>query len=388
MARLATSTPAIRLREVTKRFPGAATDAVGRLSLDVEKGSIVALLGPSGCGKTTTLRMINRMIEPTSGRIEIEGRDVTRSPVAELRRGIGYVIQQVGLFPHHTVARNIAAVPNALRWDKDRTSARTRELADLVGLEASMLDRYPDELSGGQQQRVGVARALAADPPVLLMDEPFGAVDPVVRSRLQDELLGLQSRVHKTIVLVTHDLDEAIKLADRIALLNVGGVLEQYAAPDDLLRAPANEFVERFVGGDRSIRRLTLATVADLPFAQGPVVDVATASADDARSAMAAHRSDWFGLTADGAFLGWVPCTALDSGDGEGADGLSDLPRTVPAAQVAATSTLRAAMEIIMTSDTSVAVVDDGGRFGGVVTLERIRAALAADGTSRDRPAP
>ena len=382
MARLtsppATPTPAIRLREVTKRFPGATADAVHGLSLDVAKGSIVALLGPSGCGKTTTLRMINRMIEPTSGRIEIEGRDVTRSPVAELRRGIGYVIQQVGLFPHHTVARNIAAVPNALRWDKDRTAVRIRELADLVGLEPAMLDRYPDELSGGQQQRVGVARALAADPPVLLMDEPFGAVDPVVRARLQDELLGLQSRVHKTIVLVTHDLDEAIKLADRIALLNVGGVLEQYAAPDDLLRAPANEFVERFVGGDRSIRRLTLATVSDLPFAQGPVVDAGTASAEDARAAMAAHRSDWFGLTGDGVFLGWVPRGALESGAT-----LADLPRTVPAAQVAATSTLRTAMEIIMTSDTSVAVVDDGGKFGGVVTLERIRAALA-DGDRAD----
>ncbi|HVF13969.1 MAG TPA: betaine/proline/choline family ABC transporter ATP-binding protein [Acidimicrobiales bacterium] len=367
--------PAIRLREVTKRFPGAAADAVAGLSLDVAKGSIVALLGPSGCGKTTTLRMINRMIEPTSGRIEIEGRDVTRTPVAELRRGIGYVIQQVGLFPHHTVARNIAAVPNALGWDKDRTRARIRELADLVGLEPTMLDRYPDELSGGQQQRVGVARALAADPPVLLMDEPFGAVDPVVRSRLQDELLGLQSRVHKTIVLVTHDLDEAIRLADRIALLDVGGVLEQYDTPDDLLRAPANEFVERFVGGDRSLRRLTLATVADLPFARGPVVDLATASADEAGNVMDAHRSDWFGLTAEGVFLGWVPRTALDTDRP-----LAELPRTVPAAHVAATSTLRAAMEIIMTSDTSVAVVDDGGRFGGVITLERIRAALAADG--------
>ncbi len=382
----AAGTPAIRLSEVTKRFPGASTDAVGGLSLDVAKGSIVALLGPSGCGKTTTLRMINRMIEPTGGRIEIEGRDVTRSPVAELRRGIGYVIQQVGLFPHHTVARNIAAVPNALKWDKDRVTARVRELSDLVGLEPAMLDRYPDELSGGQQQRVGVARALAADPPVLLMDEPFGAVDPVVRCRLQDELLGLQARVHKTIVLVTHDLDEAIRLADRIALLNMGGVLEQYAAPDDLLRAPANEFVERFVGGDRSYRRLSLATVADLPhadppFSSGPVVDV-DASAADARAAMATHRTDWFGLTGAGVFLGWVSRSALDS---DPARPLAELPRSVPAAQVAATSTLQAALEIIMTSDTSVAVVDDGGRFGGVVTLERIRSALAAgDGAAGD----
>ena len=367
--------PAIRLAEVTKRFPGAAADAVTRLSLDVANGSIVALLGPSGCGKTTTLRMINRMIEPTIGRIEIEGRDVSRAPVAELRRGIGYVIQQVGLFPHHTVARNIAAVPTALRWDKDRIRTRIRELAELVGLEPAMLDRYPDELSGGQQQRVGVARALAADPPVLLMDEPFGAVDPVVRSRLQDELLALQAEVHKTIVLVTHDLDEAIKLADRIALLDMGGILEQYATPDDLLAAPANEFVERFIGGGRSIRRLSLATVGDLPFAQGPVVEV-TAAADDARTAMHTYRTDWFGLTDDGVFLGWVSRKALDAADAP----LAGLPRSRPAAHVAASSTLLAAMEIIMTSDTSVAVVDDDGRFGGVVTLERIRAALAGVG--------
>ena len=374
--------PAIRLTDVTKRFPGADHDAVGGLSLDVPKGSTVALIGPSGCGKTTTLRMVNRLIEPTSGSVEIDGNDVTRTPVATLRRGIGYVIQQVGLFPHQTVAKNIAAVPNALGWDKVRTKARIDELATLVWLEASMLDRYPDELSGGQQQRVGVARALAADPPILLMDEPFGAVDPVVRARLQDELLGLQARVHKTIVLVTHDLDEAIKLADRIALMNVGGILEQYATPDDLLRAPANEFVERFVGGDRSIRRLTLATVSDLPFDPGPVVE-ASSSADAARRAMAAHHSEWFGITSDGVFLGWVPGSVVANGQDRP---LSELPRSLPAAQVRAGSTLRAAMEIIMTSDTSVAVIDDGGRFGGVVTLERIRAALAEKGSDGTGP--
>ena len=370
-------TPAIRLGDVTKRFPGADRDAVGGLSLDVARGSTVALIGPSGCGKTTTLRMINRLVEPTSGTIEIDGRDVTRTPVATLRRGIGYVIQQVGLFPHQTVARNIAAVPNALGWDKARTRARIDELAALVGLDESLLGRYPDELSGGQQQRVGVARALAADPPVLLMDEPFGAVDPVVRGRLQDELVALQARVHKTIVLVTHDLDEAIKLADRIALMNVGGVLEQYAPPDELLRAPANEFVERFVGEDRSIRRLTLATVADLPFERGPIVERG-APAAEARAAMAAHRSTWFGLTDDGVFLGWVPGSTLADGQDPPLD---RLPRSLPAAQVEAASTLRTAMEVIMTSDTSVAVIDDGGRFGGVVTLERIRSALAGTGT-------
>ncbi len=363
--------PAIRLDEVTKSFPGAPRPAVDALSLDVPRGSIVALIGPSGCGKTTTLRMINRLIEPTSGRIEIEGIEVTRSPVVQLRRGIGYVIQQVGLFPHRTIAQNIATVPHALGWAKDRLAARIDELVELVGLDPSMLGRYPDELSGGQQQRVGVARALAADPPVLLMDEPFGAVDPIVRARLQDELLSLQSRVQKTIVIVTHDIDEAIKLADRIALLNVGGILEQYAPPDELLADPANEFVKQFVGNDRSSKRLTLARVADLPFAQGPVIEI-SASFDEAQSVMAAHRTDWIGLTSGGAFQGWVDATNIDS-----ATDLAALTRSRPAAQVMPDSTLREAMEIIMTSRTSVAVIDDDGRFGGVVTLEQIRAALA-----------
>jgi osmoprotectant transport system ATP-binding protein len=315
--------------------------------------------------------MINRLIEPTAGRIEIEGRDVTNVPVTELRRGIGYVIQQVGLFPHRTIAQNIATVPKSLGWEKERTHARIDELVALVGLDPDMLERYPDELSGGQQQRVGVARALAADPPVLLMDEPFGAVDPIVRARLQDELLNLQERVQKTIVIVTHDIDEAIKVADRIALLNVGGIVEQYAAPDDLLAAPASEFVERFVGDDRSSKRLTLAHVADLPFSQGPVVD-AGASADEAREAMAAHRTDWVGVVEDGVFQGWLDGRSLN-----GATSLRDRPRERPAAQVTPQSSLREAMEIIMISDTSVAVIDDDGRFGGVVTLEGIRACLA-----------
>ena len=361
---------AIRLDDVSKRFEGTTSPAVSSLSLEIAEGSIVVLIGPSGCGKTTTLRMINRLIEPTSGRIEINGEDVTLQPVTDLRRSIGYVIQQVGLFSHHTIADNIATVPKMLRWDKARTDKRIRDLAELVGLESSLLDRYPDELSGGQQQRVGVARALAADPPVLLMDEPFGAVDPIVRTRLQDELLELQARVGKTIVLVTHDIDEALKVADRIALLNVGGILEQYGTPDELLRAPASEFVEEFVGEDRSVKRLQLKTVADLSFEQGPVVPVAAGVAT-ARIAMAAHSSDWVGVTADGVFLGWVHSESLDD-----ASDLATAPRSVPAAQVQPASTLRAAMQIIMTSHTSVAVIDDDGRFGGVVTLELIRKGL------------
>ena len=249
--------------------------------------------------------------------------------------------------------------------------ARIDELVELVGLDPAMLRRYPDELSGGQQQRVGVARALAADPPVLLMDEPFGAVDPIVRGRLQDELVSLQRRVHKTIVLVTHDIDEAIKLADRVALLNVGGIIEQFAPPDEILAAPASEFVERFVGDDRSSKRLTLAHVSDLPFKQGPVVDV-SASAQEIQAAKDAYRTDWVGVTENGRFLGWVDTRSMN-----GSTSLADRPREQPAAQVSADSSLRHAMEIIMTSDTSVAVIDDSGRFGGVVTLEGIRAALA-----------
>jgi osmoprotectant transport system ATP-binding protein len=370
--------PAIRMRGVTKRFDGSSTDAVRDLDLDIERGSIVALIGPSGCGKTTTLRMINRLIEPTSGLIELEGADVTKQPAVELRRGIGYVIQQVGLFPHRTIGANIGTVPRSLGWDKARIEHRVDELAEVVGIDRSMLRRYPDELSGGQQQRVGVARALAADPPVLLMDEPFGAVDPIVRGRLQDELLGLQQRLHKTIVLVTHDLDEAVKVADRIALLNVGGVVEQYATPDELLRAPANDFVERFVGEDRSLRRLGLATVADLPYDPGPVV-AASADPAEALAAADAHGSAWVGLVDDGVFLGWVTVDTITP-DAR----LRDLERFLPAAQVQLTSTLLSALEVIMNSRTSVAVVQDDGRFKGVVTLERIRAGLAA----HDDPEP
>ncbi|MGH9184523.1 MAG: ABC transporter ATP-binding protein, partial [Acidimicrobiales bacterium] len=239
---------AIRLIDVNKTFNGTGRPAVGNLSLDLPEGSLTALVGPSGCGKTTTLKMINRLIEPSGGRIEVGGREVHELPAHELRRGIGYVIQQTGLFPHRTIADNIGTVPRLLEWPSARIRERVAELVELMALDPTLLRRYPAELSGGQQQRVGVARALAADPPVLLMDEPYSAVDPIVRAHLQDELLALQERVHKTIVLVTHDIDEAIKLADRVALLNVGGVLEQFGPPEDLLRAPANQFVERFLG--------------------------------------------------------------------------------------------------------------------------------------------
>ncbi|MGI8755423.1 MAG: ABC transporter ATP-binding protein [Acidimicrobiales bacterium] len=362
---------AIELEALTKTFPGSTTPAVAPLDLTLTAGEITVLIGPSGCGKTTTLRMINRLIDPTDGTIRIAGTDVREQSVTELRRGIGYVIQQIGLFPHRTIAQNIAVVPKLVGWDKGRIDRRVNELADLVGIERAMLDRYPSELSGGQQQRVGVARALAADPPVLLMDEPFGAVDPIVRGRLQQELLRLQEQVHKTIVLVTHDIDEAVHLGDKVAVLNVGGHLEQFAAPDDLLAAPGNDFVADFVGHERSIKRLSLAQVGALDLTTGPVVD-REASPAEVRAVVERTGSSWLGVTSEGRFLGWIEAADLD---GQGPAGLEPQP---PAAVIHVESTLREALEVILTSRSSVAVVvdaDDG--FEGTVTLESIRTGLA-----------
>jgi osmoprotectant transport system ATP-binding protein len=259
----------IELQRIGKRYPDG-TVAVAELDLAVAEGELVALIGPSGCGKTTTLKMLNRLIEPTTGTVVLDGDDVTTVDPDALRRRIGYVIQNVGLFPHQDVRTNVAAVPKLLGWDKAKTSARVDEMLDLVGLAPSTYGgRYPAQLSGGQRQRVGVARALAADPPVLLMDEPFSAIDPIARARLQEQFKEIQGELHKTVVMVTHDVDEAVKLADRIAILSVGGVLEQYASPADVLGRPASDFVAEFVGGDRALRRLSVTrlTAAGL----GPV---------------------------------------------------------------------------------------------------------------------
>jgi osmoprotectant transport system ATP-binding protein len=251
----------ITLTDLTKQYPGAPTPAVDRVTLTVPEGEVCVLIGPSGCGKTTTMRLINKMIEPTGGKIELMGRDVTHMDSVELRRGIGYVIQQIGLFPHLTIAENIATVPRLLGWDEVKISHRVDELLALIALEpATYRHRFPRDLSGGQKQRVGVARALAADPPVMLMDEPFGAIDPITRLHLQDEFLGIQQRLKKTIVFVTHDLDEAIRMGDRIALLKDGKVV-QYDTPEVILAQPANKFVEEFVGQDRALKRLSLHTV-------------------------------------------------------------------------------------------------------------------------------
>ena len=354
----------IELLDVSKAYPGSAAPAVGSLSLEIAEGEIVVLVGPSGCGKTTTLKMINRLVEPTGGVIRIAGRDITSVPAPELRQGIGYVIQQVGLFPHRTIAENIATVPRMLGWDSERVDRRIDELVALVDLDPGLRHRYPAELSGGQRQRVGVARALAADPPVLLMDEPFGAVDPILRSRLQDELLALQRTVHKTIVLVTHDIDEAIKLGDRVAILNVGGVLEQYAAPTEILGSPANRFVEEFLGSDRGIKRLSLIPIAEVPLEAGPVVDQ---SGDRVDAVAVAGRSgvDWVGIVSGGELLGWAwvseitgPVAAVTLRPFEVRLYLSD--------------SLRDALDAAITGHTRVAPVFDGNRYLGMLSVEAI----------------
>lgn len=272
----------ITFDHVSKHYAGGAgAGAVQDLSLEIPSGEIVVLVGPSGCGKTTSLKMINRLIEPTSGTIAIDGVDTRTLDVNQLRRSIGYVIQQIGLFPHYTVAQNVATVPHLAGWDKPRIDARVEELLDLVGLPAAdYARRMPAELSGGERQRVGVARALAIDPNIMLMDEPFGAIDPIARERLQNELLRLQRVVRKTIVFVTHDIDEAIKLGDRVALLSTGGVLQQYASPAELLARPASAFVESFLGEARMVRRLSLIRLRDV--ALMPVNGAAPATHVDA----------------------------------------------------------------------------------------------------------
>src|SRR5918998_204191 len=261
----------IRLENLTKTFPGQAPPAVEDLSMEIYEGEIVVFVGPSGCGKTTTMKMINRIIEPSGGRIFLDGEDVTTSNPDKLRRRIGYVIQQIGLFPHMTIADNIATVPKMLGWDNKRISDRIDELLETVGIDLSYRNRYPKELSGGQRQRIGVARAMAADPPVMLMDEPFGAVDPITRERLQDEFLRLQEEIRKTIVFVTHDIDEAIKMGDRIAILREQSEIAQYDTPETILTDPADEYVENFIGSGASLKRLSLSKVEDIKTAEWPV---------------------------------------------------------------------------------------------------------------------
>jgi osmoprotectant transport system ATP-binding protein len=313
----------LEFREATKLYPGADRAAVDRLTLEVGAGEICVLVGPSGCGKTTAMRMVNRMTEITEGDILVGGRSVRESDENELRRHVGYVIQQVGLFPHRTIAENIATVPKLLGWDKRRTNERVRELLDLIGLPSEMGRRYPAQLSGGQRQRVGVARALAADPPVMLMDEPFGAIDPINRERLQNEFLRLQAEIRKTVVFVTHDIDEAIKMGDRIAVMQEGGRLAQYARPTELLMHPANAFVEDFVGADRALKRLALQRVRDIELlpardgATGPEITPDTLLRD-ALSEMIAHDAHYAPVVEDGRVLGVLSVQLISRSIGQG----------------------------------------------------------------------
>src|SRR3954451_1257867 len=358
-----TTDPMIRLDRVAKRYPDG-TVAVEELSLDVPAGEIAVLVGPSGCGKTTTMRMVNRLVDPTSGRIFVGGEDVTRADPVKLRRGIGYVIQQVGLFPHQTVAANVATVPRLLGWERRRSRARVDELLDLVGLDpARHRDRYPHQLSGGQRQRVGVARALAADPPVLLMDEPFGAVDPVARDRLQAEFLRLQQQVRKTVVFVTHDVGEAIRLGDRIAVMREGGRLEQYADPPTLLSSPATDFVADFVGADSTLRRLSVLDIDVTQVAQWPVVD-RTASVTAAVEEMDAADADWavVGGTGD------EPPRWLARSKGSSTDAVA-AELAVPAAIARPGDTIEQALAGLLAHDgPGVVVVDRADTVMGVLT--------------------
>ncbi len=351
--------PVIEYKSVTKRYPDG-TVAVDGLDLVVEDGGITVLVGPSGCGKTTSLRMINRMIDPTEGTILLDGEDISDGPAAELRRGIGYVIQQGGLFPHRTVLDNIATVP-VLTGTK-RAAARTRaaELLEVVGLDQDVAKRYPSQLSGGQQQRVGVARALAADPPVLLMDEPFSAVDPEVREKLQDELLRLQAELGKTIVFVTHDIDEAVRIGDKVAVFRQGGHLAQYDTPAEILARPADDFVASFVGRDRGYRGLSFAGSDGLE-----ILPLDTVELDDAGVPVA----DWTLVLDGGHAAGWLPPGARPA-RGSLVPGGSLHPRSGP---------LRSALDAALSSPSGVGVVvDDDGRPVGAVRAPDVLALIEA----------
>lgn len=359
----------IRFEQVVKQYAGGTT-AVDNLSFEAPTGQITVLVGPSGCGKTTSLRMINRMIEPTSGRITIDDEDVQSFNAATLRRGIGYVIQHAGLFPNKRVVDNVATVPQLLGTPKARARERAREVLELVGLPGDFADRWPSQLSGGQQQRVGVARALAADPPVMLMDEPFSAVDPVVREQLQDEFLRLQRDLGKTIVFVTHDIDEALKLGDQIAVMRVGGKLAQLADPAYLLAHPIDDFVADFIGRDRGYRALTFAETPPLPLASEPTVSLG-ATPEQAR---AATQDEWLLVVNDGHPVGWIQPRAITAPVEP-----AMLHRGGTVAR--ASGPLRAALDAALSSPSRRGVIaaDDGSLLGTVRAHQVLQAIEATE---------
>jgi len=369
----------VRYAGATKRYPDSVVAAVDDLTLEVPAGEICVLVGPSGCGKTTAMRMVNRTVEITEGDIFIGDRSVRDRNPAQLRREIGYVIQQIGLFPHRTIAENIAAVPQLLGWKKERAAARSAELLALVGLDPDLADRYPAQLSGGQQQRVGVARALAADPLVMLMDEPFGAIDPINRERLQNEFLRLQAEIGKTVLFVTHDIDEAIKMGDRIAIMREGGKLAQYATPAELLMDPADEFVEDFVGSDRALKRLALMRVADIDLWEAPLAYVGQPTAE-VRSKLAGAEVPYPLLVdSERRPLGWLSERDLT---GELVPARPDSPL---GPLLDRDDVMRDALADLLQGEAQyAAVTDHEGRIAGVLSIEIISEFLGSPGAKTE----
>jgi osmoprotectant transport system ATP-binding protein len=364
----------VSYQHVTKRYPGQEAPAIHDLSLEVEAGEICVLVGPSGCGKTTAMRMVNRMIDITEGDILLDGRSVTERRPAELRREIGYAIQQIGLFPHLTVGTNVATVPRLLGWSRERIRARVDELLELVSLDPETRDRYPAQLSGGQRQRVGVARALAVDPPLMLMDEPFGAIDPINRERLQNEFLRLQREIRKTVVFVTHDIDEAIKMGDRIAILREGGKLAQYASPAELLMFPESRFVEDFVGADRALKRLALQRVRDVDLWRAPLVRLGEPVAE-ARAKVADSDLPYPLLVdGEGRPLGWL------SERGLAGERVEPELRSPPEPLLDLDDILRDALSDLLQNEAQYGpVLDPAGRVTGVLSIEVLSHVLRTD---------
>ncbi|WP_105034264.1 ABC transporter ATP-binding protein [Cryobacterium aureum] len=366
----------IGLEDLTKRCAVQAHTAVDTLNLEIPEGEIVVLVEPSGCGKTTTMKMINRIIEPTSGRITLDGEDVTSSNPDQLRRRRGYVIQQVGFFPHMTIGENVATVPKLLEWDNKRVAAQVDELLETVNMPpASFRDRYPDQLSGGQRQRVGVARALGTDPAVMLMDEPFGAIGAITRDRLQNEFLHPQEDVRKTIVFITHDIDEAVKLGDRIAILQTDSQIAQYDTPERILTTSANDFVAEFIGKGASLKRLNLSRVADIELTQWPTMQIGTGHAEVLETLRQSHRNALLVLDRAGHPRRWA-----DAGDLQGAqDGVLDQVGIAPESVLESDATLNDALNELIAVRYSVAVVvDSDGVYQGVVDIDQINRSVRA----------
>src|SRR3954447_11000407 len=357
----------LEFRNVQKRYPGASKAAIEDLSLTVEAGAICVLVGPSGCGKTTAMRMVNRMIELSGGDILLDGKSVKDRQPSDLRRDIGYAIQDIGLFPHRTIADNIATVPRIMGWDKRRIRERVDELLELIGLPHDVRDRYPGQLSGGQQQRGGWAGALAVDPPVMLMDEPFGAIDPIARERLQNEFLRLQGEIRKTVLFVTHDIDEAIKMGDRVAILKQGGHLVQYATPAELLMDPADDFVEDFVGADRALKRLALMRVRDINLWEAPLAYVGQPTTEVRAKLDGAEVPHALVVDSERRPLGWLSDSDLRG------DTVPQKPDTGPEPLLDADDIMRDALADLLQTETQYAPVTDAqGRIAGVLSVEII----------------